>query len=87
MQEQILGALRIPILCDNQSAMCIAKNGTYNPRTKHVDIRYHFVHEALDQGAVDLRYVNTKDQAADGFTKPLTQSKMMIQKQLIGIED
>ena len=47
----------MPIFCDNESAICIANNGSYNPITKHVSIRYHFVHVALDQMHVELEYV------------------------------
>ncbi|KXJ62343.1 hypothetical protein RP20_CCG020162 [Aedes albopictus] len=85
MLKQIFGETQIKIFCDNQSAISIAKNGSYNPRTKHVDIRYHFVHDAIDSGSVAINYVNTKDQAADGFTKPLVQSGVTNMKRIIGI--
>ncbi|KXJ62539.1 hypothetical protein RP20_CCG000119 [Aedes albopictus] len=87
MLEQIFGKRKVDILCDNQSAICVAKNGSYNPRTKHVDIRYHFVHDSLDNGAIDLKYINTKQQAADGFTKPLAHTNLKMMKEQIGIED
>lgn len=87
MLEQIFGKQEMDILCDNQSAICVAKNGSYNPRTKHVDIRYHFVHDSLYNGMIELKYVNTKQQAADGFTKPLAPPNLKAMKQQIGIED
>lgn len=87
MLKQIFGERQIKIFCDNQSAIAIAKNGSYNPRTKHVDIRFHFVHDAIENGSVVINYVNTKDQAADGFTKPLVQSGVSTMKRIIGIKD
>lgn len=87
LQQPIFEEQKITILCDNQSAISIARNGSYNPRTKHVDIRYHFVHDTLEQDMIDLQYVNTNDQAADGFTKPLPPIKLVKQRQLIGITD
>lgn len=87
LQQQISGNVQIRLLCDNQSAICIANNGSYNPRTKHVDIRYHFVHDALYRKDVKLEYVGTNDQAADGFTKALAKPKLEVMKRLIGIKD
>ena len=85
--EQIFGKRRIEIRCDNQSAICVARNGSFNPRTKHVDIRYHFVHDSLNNDMIQLQYVNTKEQAADGFTKPLVHTTLKMMKTLVGIED
>ncbi|XP_055633344.1 uncharacterized protein LOC129773723 [Toxorhynchites rutilus septentrionalis] len=84
VQLQIFGMHQIPIRCDNKSAICIAQNQGYNPRTKHLDIRYHFVRDVLDQGVVELGYVNTKQQPADGFTKALAIRKLEENKRLIG---
>lgn len=83
-QSQIFGVRAIPIRCDNQSAICIARNQGYNPRTKHMDIKHHFVRDVLDQGVVELGYVNTKQQPADGFTKALVNQKLEENKKLIG---
>ncbi|KXJ30241.1 hypothetical protein RP20_CCG013022 [Aedes albopictus] len=75
----------VPIMCDNQSAICVAKNQGFNPRTKHIDIRYHFVRETLNRGNVTLDYVSTKQQPADGFTKPLTKQVHENFKKMLGI--
>ena len=56
---------------DNQSAIAVSKNGIKGERTKHVDIKYHFVTETVDRGDVVLKWVPTNEQQADLFTKAL----------------
>lgn len=75
----------IQINCDNQSCIAIAKNGGYNPRTKHIDIRHHYIREALDRGVVNLAYVSTDEQIADGLTKPLQKPKLEYFRSCMGI--
>ncbi|XP_040175581.1 secreted RxLR effector protein 161-like [Anopheles arabiensis] len=77
----------IEIRCDNQSCIAIAKNGGYHPRTKHIDIRHHFIKDALSRGIVTLEYVSTEDQIADGLTKPLQRTKFEISRELMGISE
>jgi Reverse transcriptase (RNA-dependent DNA polymerase)/Pol polyprotein, beta-barrel domain len=61
----------VPVLlyCDNQSALALAKNDTFHQRTKHIDIRYHFIRERVHWGHVVLRFVPTENQEADILTK------------------
>jgi transposase InsO family protein len=56
---------------DNQSTLAISQNGVKGERTKHVDVKYHFVTETVERGAVKLRWVPTTQQQADIFTKAL----------------
>jgi hypothetical protein len=60
-----------PVLlyCDNQSALALAKNDTFHQRTKHIDIRYHFIRERVQWGHVIMQFVPTEDQEADILTK------------------
>ena len=62
---------KIPILCDNNSAICISKNPVHHSRTKHIDIRHHFIRDHVEKGDVKLEWIETHDQIADIFTKPL----------------
>lgn len=56
---------------DNQSAIAVSKNGVKGERTKHVDVKYHFVTETIESGDVQLKWVPSADQHADIFTKAL----------------
>ena len=61
---------------DNQGAIAIARNPVAHARTKHIDIRYHFVHEAVQEGTVDLCYCPTNDMFADLLTKSLPRGRL-----------
>ncbi|XP_065091045.1 uncharacterized protein LOC135712004 [Ochlerotatus camptorhynchus] len=76
----------IELCCDNQSTICIAKNGGYTPRTKHIDIRHHFIRDALDQNIVRLKYVSTDQQIADGLTKTLERIKLERNRVAMGVD-
>ena len=65
---------RIPILCDNTSAIAITENLVQHSRTKHIDIKYHFIREHVMNGIVELHFVPSEKQIADIFTKPLDES-------------
>jgi hypothetical protein len=56
---------------DNQSTIAVSENGVKGERTKHVDVKYHFVTETVERGAVKLRWIPTTQQQADIFTKAL----------------
>lgn len=62
----------IPVRTDNQAALAIATNNAIaHSRTKHIDIRHHYVREAVDGGMIEMKWVDTKSQVADVFTKAL----------------
>ena len=65
---------KIPIYCDNTSAIAITENPVQHSRTKHIDIRYHFIREHVMNGTVELHFVPTDKQLADIFTKPLDEA-------------
>jgi hypothetical protein len=64
---------KVPLLCDNESAICMAYNPVEHSRTKHIDIRYHFLRDHQQRGDIEIAYVSTKEQLADIFTKPLDE--------------
>ncbi|GJY23012.1 hypothetical protein Tco_0396670, partial [Tanacetum coccineum] len=68
-----LGFNKIPMYCDNKSAIALCCNNVQHSRSKHIDIRYHFIKEQVENGAVELYFVRTENQLADIFTKPLCQ--------------
>ena len=59
------------IFCDNTSAINISKNPVQHSRTKHIDIRHHFIRELVEDGVISLDFVSTNSQKEDIFKKPL----------------
>ena len=66
---------KVPLLCDNESAIKIAHNPVQHTKTKHIEIRHHFIREHVSRGDVDLSFVGTEKQLADIFTKPLDKTR------------
>jgi hypothetical protein len=64
---------KVPLLCDNESAIRMADNPVEHSRTKHIAIRYHFLKDHQQKGDIEIAYINTKEQLADIFTKPLDE--------------
>ena len=65
---------KIPIFCDNTSAIGISNNPVQHSRMKHIDVRYHFIREHVMNGTVELHFVPTEQHIAYIFTKPLDES-------------
>jgi hypothetical protein len=63
----------VSLLCDNESAVKIAKNPVLHSRTKHIDIRHHFLREKEANGDIALQNVRSEEQLTDIFTKPLNE--------------
>ncbi|GJX81105.1 retrovirus-related pol polyprotein from transposon TNT 1-94 [Tanacetum coccineum] len=64
---------KVPIFCDNTSAISISNNLVLHSRTKHIDIGYHFIRDHILKGEIELHFVPTDLQLADIFTKPLAE--------------
>jgi hypothetical protein len=64
---------KVPLLCDNESAIRMADNPIEHNRTKHIDIRYHFLRDHQQKVDIKIAYVSTHNQLADIFTKPLDE--------------
>ena len=87
MKQQLndngLNYIEIPIRCDNTSAICLTKNPILHSRTKHIDVKHHFIREHVENNDICLEYVKSEDQIADIFTKPLsTESFFKIRKEM-----
>lgn len=63
----------LPLYVDNQGAIKLAENPRFHERTKHIDIKYHFVREAREQGLIDVNYLSTAEMTADVLTKALSR--------------
>ena len=85
-EASFLGQLLSDMLCvdvkpvhlyvDNQGAIELAKNPVYHQRTKHIDIRYHFIRSKVDEKSIILHYIPTVENVADMFTKPVSKAKL-----------
>lgn len=68
--------------CDNQAAISYSRNYIARTRTKHIDIRYHLVREAVEDGDVTVQYIPTEENRADIFTKALPRAKFEFHREL-----
>ena len=63
------------INCDNQGAIALAKDNKFHSRTKHIDIRYHYIRKSVENKKISVSYIPTQDNVADIFTKALPRPK------------
>ena len=78
-------AKALTISCDNQSAIALAKDNKFHTRTKHIDLRYHFIREAVEDGRINVKYIPTDVNVSDIFTKALPKPKFQRMVELLGL--
>jgi hypothetical protein len=78
---------KVPLLCDNESAIKIAHNPVLHNRTKHIEIRHHFIREHVNRGDIALSFVGTAYQLAGIFTKPLDEARFVELRNELNILD
>ncbi|GKV38176.1 hypothetical protein SLEP1_g46114 [Rubroshorea leprosula] len=76
---------RFVLFCDNQSAIYLNKNPQFHSRTKHVDLRYHWIRDAIEEKVLDVEKVHTDDNSSDMMTKSLVRSKFEFCKSQAGL--
>ena len=62
---------------DNQSCIKLSENPMFHDRSKHIEMKYHFIRDLVQRGALKLQYICTDEQMEDILTKPLTTSKFV----------
>lgn len=73
------------LMCDNKSAISIARNPILHGRTKHIDTRYHFIRDLIKDGTINIIHCSTLDQVADVFTKGLPNCKFEVLRNMLGM--
>jgi hypothetical protein len=66
---------KVPLLCDNESAIRLVDNPVEHSRTKHIDIQHHFLRDHQQRGDIDIYHISSENQLADVFTKPLDEKR------------
>ena len=78
---------KVKLMVDNQSAITLSKNPVHHNRTKHIDTRYHFIRESVEDKKIEIVFIRTEDQLADIFTKALKRLKFQEMRGRIGIRN
>nr|GEV03733.1 hypothetical protein [Tanacetum cinerariifolium] len=76
---------KVPIYCDSKSAITISCNLVQHTRTKHIDVRYHFIKDHVEKGTIELYFVGTEYQLADLFTKSLPEARFKFLVEKLGM--
>jgi hypothetical protein len=87
--DEVRGGGEKPMLinCDNQGAIALAKDNKFHSRTKHIDLRYHFIREAVQDGKISVSYVPTEENVSDILTKAHAKPKFQRFVELLGLRD
>ena len=84
MQEPI--EKTTPIFMDNQSAIKLVHNAEFNKKTKHAEVRYHYIREKYASDEIDVSYVTNKKQIADILTKPIPRDRFEILRNMLSVK-
>jgi len=78
---------KVPFYCDNTSAINLTKNPIQHSKTKHIEIRHHFIRDHIKKGDTEIMFVKIENQLADIFTKPLAHDRFNKLRTELGILD
>lgn len=74
-----------PLLCDNKAARILSEDQVFHSRSKHIDIRYHYIRECCENGSILVRYVPSAENVADILTKPLAYPQFKQLRSFLGL--
>lgn len=86
MRDFCINQTTVKIYFDNQSTIHLSKNPQYHTRKKHIDIKYHFVHDIIEEGEVEVLKVHTSENDVDMLTKHVPKLKLLKCLELIGLD-
>jgi hypothetical protein len=75
----------IKVYYDSHNAICLTKNDMYQLKTKHIDIKYHFIRDIVTEGKIKVDKIHTNENFADMLTKPLSNTKFKHCLDLAGV--
>ena len=87
ISELEISIASVPMFVDNQSAIKLASNTEFHKRSKHIDVRFHFVRDVISDKKIEIHYVPSKQQLADIFTKPLPAQQFCFLRERINMSD
>jgi hypothetical protein len=73
------------IYCNNQSCVKLSKNHVFHDKSKHIEIKYHYIRDMMQRGAMELQYISTNEQIVDILTKPMSRVKYEYFKDKLGM--
>jgi hypothetical protein len=76
LKEFISSPKSARLWCDNMGAMYLSSNPVFHGRTKHIEVDYHFIRDQVIRKLLEVKFILTRDQIADGFTKSLSQQQL-----------
>ncbi len=76
---------KVQIYCDNQGDVRLVSNAEFHQKTKHIQLRYHYIREQKAEERIEVKYVSTENQLADIFTKALPGPKFIEMRKRIGV--
>ena len=79
--------MTVKLMGDNQSEITLSKNRVHHSQTKHIDTRYHFISQCVEDKKIEIGFIRTEDKLADIFTKALGKTKFQEMRGRIGIRN
>jgi hypothetical protein len=77
----------VTLYVDNNSAIALMRNPVFHGRSKHIEIKYHFIRECVELGEIQVKRVGTNEQRADALTKALSGVKLAVMRHLLGVRE
>lgn len=76
---------KVGVNCDSSSAICLSKHQTFHNRSKHIDVRLHFIRDEVWEGMIEVRKIGTDHNSADALTKVVPASKFIYCLELVNV--
>ena len=77
----------VKLFVDNKSTIALMKNPMFHGRSKHIDTKFHFIRECVEEGQIEVDFICTEQQRADALTKALPAVKLVVMRYLLGVRD